>query len=107
MPTSKARIALVRDDQLDRALATTQDALPEEDVRSTAGHVRALALLGAEAVERDPEAVRRLVLDRRLQDRYGIAPPLVRGFKGLVTEPPDTEAPYAGTEALEWVRGDR
>lgn len=107
MATTKPRIALVRDDELDRALASTRETLPEEDLRSTAAHVRALALIGAQAVEREPETVRRSALDRRLQARYGIPPPRVRGFKGLVIEDPDPDAPYAGTEALDWVRGDR
>ncbi len=106
--TTKPRIALVRDEELDRALATTQDALPQADLRSTAAQVRALALLGARAIERDPELQRQAALDRYLAVRYGVRPPRVEGdFGDLVTGEPDPDAPYAGTEALEWVRGKR
>lgn len=105
MPTTKARIALVRDEELDRALTTTREALPSEDLRSTAAQVRALALIGAQAIERDPDMQRRAALDRRLAERYGIRPPKVRGFDGLVIGEPDPDDPYPGTEALRWVQG--
>ncbi len=49
--TTKPHIALLRDEELDRALSTTREALPPENIRSTAAHVRFLALLGARAIE--------------------------------------------------------
>ncbi len=107
MPTTKPRIALVRDEEIDRALTTTREALPSEDLRSTAAQIRALALIGAQAIERDPDMQRRTALDRRLSARYGVRPPKIDSFEGLVVGEPDPDDPRAGTEALEWARGKR
>lgn len=107
MATTKPRIALVRDDELDRALTRTRDLLSPESVRSTASQVRALALLGAKTIEGNPEVAGRAALDLRLAARYGVRPPEIDGFGDLALGEPDPEGLYAGTEALEWVRGHR
>lgn len=109
MPTTKPRIALVRDERLDRALRTTRTALPPADVRSDAAQLRALALLGAEMVTRDPARAARTALDDRLVARHGMRPPEAEGFAQLVEDLPevDRDDPYGGTRALEWVRGER
>jgi hypothetical protein len=104
---TKPRIALVLDEELDRALAATKEALAE-DLPSRAAQVRALALLGARAIERDPELRDRAALDRYLAARYGVRPPRVEGdFRDLAIGELDPDAARAGTEALEWVRGKR
>lgn len=50
MPTSHARIAVMHDDELRRALRIAGQLLPTADQRSQAARVRALAIRGAEAL---------------------------------------------------------
>lgn len=105
MPTAHERIALVRDDELDRALRRAERFLPAEARRSQAARVRALAIRGAAALaaeHEDEDARFEAALDAmgvtratgRLSD---LGPPIDIG-------PPEDRL---GTAALQDARGDR
>jgi hypothetical protein len=99
VPTPHARIAVVRDPELDAALRRTRAALPAHETASTARHLRSLALRGAALVAPGDDVEERL---RGL----GTQP----GTQRWDTLPAPPEAPgeeRAGTVALEWVRGER
>ncbi len=53
MATSHPRIAVVRDEELDRALRVAEPLLEEAERRSLAARVRALAIRGAAALAAD------------------------------------------------------
>lgn len=106
MPSKTPRIAVPRDDGLDRALARTRDRLAPGETRSAAAHVHALALRGARALDEergDPKAE----LLERLRTKHGAR--LGTGDLLDLGLPPgeiDPDDPRPATDALNWVRGD-
>jgi hypothetical protein len=96
---------MVRDPEVERALAVTKPLLDPAETRSAAVQARALALRGARAVLADAGAESQL--RARLAERYGAKPG--RGSL-LELEPPRGEpdavdgAPASDT--LRWVRGE-
>lgn len=109
VPSLHPRIAVVRDPEVDRALERTRRLLPAGQTRSTAAHLRALALRGAEEIATavDPTEAER----QRLIDKYGLIPasqPFRPGedrFPWLDEEEIDPNDPTPATDALNWVRG--
>lgn len=104
MATRYRRLGLVRDPDLDRALAETRSLLSPRETRSAASHVRALALRGARSLldEAGPEGE----LRRRLGDRHGLVP--ARADLLSFVPPagdPDPDDPTPASDALRWVRG--
>lgn len=106
MPTKLPRIAVTRDEELDRALRETKGLLSGGEARSASAQVRALALRGARALGvADPDSVD---LWRRLAREHGVrAPqqntPAIESPAGEV----DPDDPRPATDALEWARGER
>ncbi len=105
MPTMHARIALVRDEELDRALRSVERLLPDEARRSQAARVRALAIRGAAALaaeDHDDDARFEAALDalgatRATESWDDLPPPINIG-------PPEDRL---GSAALDEVRGLR
>ncbi len=104
MPTKHSRIAVTRDEELDRALRETRELLTDREARSTASHLRTLALCGARALGvRDKESAE---LWEILEREHGVRPP-----QGSLADLPPLEGevnpndPYPATDALNWVRG--
>lgn len=88
MPTKLPRIAVVRDAELDAALASVHDLLPADE--SAAARVHDLAVAGAAALRADAE--------RRLQLRLELA-----DMAASETPPWDPEV-LADIDALAWGR---
>lgn len=107
MATAHPRIGLTRDPELAAALEVTRELLGDDAVRSEAGHVRELALLGAQALtQRTPLA--RAVVDRgRLLRRSGVRPATqdLADLPWLDEESVDDER--RTSRDLEWARGER
>lgn len=106
VPTKHPRIGVTCDPELDRALTRSRSKLPPEARRSRAAQVRALALIGAAHVG-DPEPE---IEDDREWLRRVHGARLGGGRLLEVIEerlPADPDDPYALTNALEWVKGDR
>ncbi len=109
MPSPHPRIAVVRDPEVERALERTRRLLPPGQTRSSAAHLRALALRGADevAMAADPAEAER----HRLIDKYGLIPasqpfrPGENRFPWLDEEEIDPNDPTPATDALNWVRG--
>lgn len=109
MPSPHPRIAVVRDPEVDRALERTRRLLSPGQTRSTAAHLRALALRGAEevAASADPDDAE----EQRLIDKHGLIPashPYRAGedrFPWLDTDQIDPDDPMPATDALNWVPG--
>ncbi len=109
MPSPHPRIAVVRDPEVERALERTRRLLPPGQTRSSAAHLRALALRGADevAMAADPAEAE----SQRLIDKYGLIPashPFRPGkdrFPWLDTDEIDPNDPTPATDALNWVRG--
>ena len=106
VPSLHPRIAVVRDPEVDRALERTRRLLPPGQTRSTAAHLRALALRGAEevATAANPAEAER----QRLIDKYDLIPASRPGdfdFPWLDTDEIDPDDPTPATDALNWVRG--
>jgi hypothetical protein len=105
MPTEHARIALVRDEELDRALKRAERFLPAEARRSQAARVRALAIRGAAALAAEAQddgarfdaALGALGATRAMGTWSDLPPPISLG-------PPDGRP---GSAALDEVRGPR
>lgn len=105
MPTTHTRIALVRDEELDRALRSVERLLSDDARRSQAARVRALAIRGAAALaaeHEDEDARFHAALDAmgatRATASWDDLPPPVR-----LGDP----AERLGTKALQELRGDR
>ena len=102
--TAHPRIALTRDPELDEALRRTRPLLGEGKPTSTLA--RELILRGA----RDLLADQGPELDRWLDERH--ATPAVRSTQEVLASAeglgePDAVTPYAASEALEELRGER
>ncbi len=102
--TIHPRIALTRDPELDEALRRTRPLLGEH--KPTATLARELILRGARDVlaNQEPE------LDRWLDERH--ATPAMRSTEEVLAcaaslGSPDTAKPYAASEALQQLRGER
>jgi len=105
MPTSHPRIAVVHDDELDRALRIAEPLLTHAERRSQAARVRGLAIRGAAALaaEHGDERARiEAALDAlgatRSTGRFEDLPPPIN-----IGDP----AERLGTAALEDARGPR
>jgi hypothetical protein len=96
---------MVRDPEVERALAVTEPLLNPAETRSAAAQIRALTLRGARAVLADAGSESQL--RARLAERYGAK--LGRGSL-LELEPPPGESDAVGgtpaSDALRWVRGE-
>ena len=107
MATSHTRIGVTKDPELALALDLTREHLKPEETRSEAGHLRRLALIGARVLrEGTPEA--RAAVDRqRVLERPGVRPATrkLTDLPWLDEEPVDQSR--RGSQALEWVRGER
>ncbi len=108
--TVHPRTPVPRDPEVERALENTRSHLPASDTRSTAAHLRALVLRGAEQVIHsadDPVEAER----QRLIEKYGLIPakrPIRRGehlFPWLDEQEIDPDDPTPATDALNWARG--
>lgn len=108
--TVHPRTPVPRDPAVERALENTRPHLPARDTRSTAAHLRALVLRGAEQVIQsadDPVEAER----QRLIEKYGLIPakrPIRRGerlFPWLDEQEIDPDDPTPATDALNWTRG--
>jgi hypothetical protein len=104
MPTAHPRIALTRDPELDDALRRTRPLLGER--KPTARLARELILRGARELlaNQGPE------LDRWLDERH--ATPAKRSTQEVLASAaslgvPDAAKPYAASEALGELRGER
>jgi hypothetical protein len=107
MGTRHRRIGLVEDPELAAAIRSTRDLLDAGDVRSTASHVRRLALLGAEALMGGDAGSRAGRLRRRILRRPGVRPatrPLA-DLPWLGTGPIDGQR--RASRELDRVRGER
>lgn len=105
--TKHPRIGVTLDPELAVALETTRSLLGPKAVRSEAGHVRRLALIGARVVREGTSEARGAADRQRLLDRPGVRP-ATRDFSDLpwLDEPVD-EHREPLTDALDWVRGSR
>jgi hypothetical protein len=105
MASRYPRLGVVRDPDVERALALTAPLLDRAETRSAAAQIRALTLRGAEAVLAGTSSESRL--QARLAERYGARP-----GKGSLLElgpPRDAPDPAGATpasDALQWVRGE-
>lgn len=104
VPTAHPRIALTRDPELDEALRRTRPLLGER--KATSALARELILRGA----RDLLADQGPELDRWLDERHATAAP--RSTQEVLASArrlgaPDAAKPYAASEALNEVRGER
>ncbi len=105
MPTTYPRVGVTKDPELARALRTTRTLLPSGDVRSEAGHVRRLALIGARALAdsdaqvRDRERLLALTGARAAQESFGAL------AERLLEQPVDRRAELS--RSVDWVRGER
>lgn len=105
MPTKHPRIAVTRDEELDRALRETKALLEADEVRSASAQVRALALRGARSLGAADAASEELW--DRLEREHGVRRP--NGNLADLGPPPgefDPDDPTPATDALNWVRGD-
>jgi hypothetical protein len=105
MASRHPRLGVVRDPEMERALALTGPLLDPAETRSAAAQIRALTLRGAQAVIGGASTESQL--QARLAERYGARP--ARG--SLVDlDPPPGEPDPAGaspaSDALRWVRGE-
>jgi hypothetical protein len=105
MASRHPRLGVVRDPEMERALALTEPLLDPAETRSAAAQIRALTLRGARAVLADAGSESQL--RAKLAERYDAKPG--RGSL-LELEPPPGEPDPAGTapasDALRWVRGE-
>ena len=106
MPTKHRRIAIVRDEEVERALRVARKA--RVDAGSDAAVARRLILRGADEVER--ENGRGDPFDEWLRENGGT--PATGSLKEWIEErgplpPYDPNDPYPGQRALEETRQDR
>lgn len=105
MASRHPRLGVVRDPEMERALALTEPLLDATETRSAAAQIRALTLRGARAVLAD--AGTESQMRARLAERYGAKPG--RGSL-LELEPPpgepDADGGAPASDALRWVRGE-
>lgn len=105
MASRHPRLGVVRDPDMERALALTAPLLDPSETRSAAAQIRALTLRGARAVLAD--AGSESSLRAALAERYGARPG--RGSLLELDAPPgEPEPPGAApaSDALRWVRGE-
>lgn len=105
MASRHPRLGVVRDPEVERALALTQPLLDAAETRSAAAQIRALTLRGARAVLADAGSESQL--QARLAERYG-ARPAHGSLLELEAPPgkPDTAGAAPASDALRWVRGE-
>jgi hypothetical protein len=99
------RLGVVRDPEVERALALTEPLLDPAETRSAAAQIRALTLRGAQAVLASADSGSRL--QARLAEHYGARP--VRGNLLELDPPPGKPEPKdaaPASDALRWVRGE-
>lgn len=104
MASRHPRLGVVRDPEMERALALTEPLLDAAETRSAAAQIRALTLRGAEAVLAGAGSESQL--QARLAERYSARPG--RGSLLELDSPPDQPDPSDTTpasDALQWVRG--
>lgn len=102
MSTKHKRIGVIRDPELDRALAKTQSLFHDGSQKSAAAQVRALALLGAESMlEQSDEASK---LRAILIEKYG-ARPATRNLRDFMPLEEDIYESNSLSKALQWTRG--
>ena len=105
MPTKHPRIAVTRDDALDRALRQTKSILGPGETSSASAQVRALALRGARSLGAGDGIAE---LWARLEREHGIRPPRTGRLElGEAAGEVDPTDPTPATDALEWARGER
>ncbi len=107
MGTIHPRIGVTKDPDLAAALDLTRALLDPEETRSEAGHVRRLALIGADALGAGNTQARAALDRQRLLKRPGVRP-ATRGLEDLPwlqVDPVDEDRRASRT--LEWVRGER
>jgi len=105
MASRYPRLGVARDPALERALRQTKPLLSDQETRSAAAQVRALALRGASSVlSRGGPAAE---LRGRLVEKHGAIPARVdpRTIPGPDEELDPTD-PTPATDALRWVRGE-
>jgi hypothetical protein len=105
MASKHPRLGVPRDPALERALALTRPLLGEDETRSAAAQVRALALRGADSLIDEAGPVGEL--RRKLVEQHGVRP-ATRDPRTF--EPPrdgiDPADPTPASDALRWVRGE-
>ena len=107
MGTTHPRIGVTKDPDLSAALDATRPLLGSDETRSEAGHVRRLALIGAQALGKGTVEAR-VALDRqRLRERPGVRP-ATRGLDDLPwLEADPVDEDRRASRTLDWVRGER
>lgn len=104
MASRYPRLGVPRDPELDRALNETQELLGAAETRSSAAHIRALALRGAESVKEETGAVSEEL--RRFREKYQTIP-RARNPRDFVLpdDEIDPDDPTPATDALRWAQG--
>lgn len=105
MASRHPRLGVVRDPEVERALALTGPLLDPAETRSAAAQIRALMLRGAQTVLAGAGTVSRL--QARLAERYDAR--LAHGSLLELSPPPGEPDPADATpasDALQWVRGE-
>lgn len=104
MASKYPRLGVPRDPELDRALKETQEFLAPAQTRSSAAHIRALALRGAESVKEEAGAVGEEL--RRFREKYQTIPRRRSpGHFVLPDDEVDPDDPTPASDALRWAQG--
>ena len=107
MGTTHPRIGVTRDPALAAALDATRPLLGSEETRSEAGHVRRLALIGAQALGKGTVEARAARDRHRFLGRPGVRP-ATRSLDDLPwLEADPVDEGRRASRALDWVRGER
>ncbi|HZI92433.1 MAG TPA: hypothetical protein VFD31_12525 [Thermoleophilaceae bacterium] len=105
MASKYPRLGVARDPELDQALTQTRTLLDDQETRSQAAHVRALALRGAKSLldaHDDPAEAYR----RKLRKKYNLIPATADPRTLPMPEGEiDPDDPTPMSDALRWVRG--
>ena len=104
MATKYPRLGVSHDPELERALSLTRPLLANQETRSAAAQVRALALRGADSLLESADPVSEV--RRRLYAEFDVTPATSdpRTFKAPEGEI-DPSDPTPASDALRWVRG--
>jgi hypothetical protein len=105
MPTKHRRLGLVRDPEVDAALARVRERVGNDKPDATLA--RELILAGADVLAPEPEDP---FIAKLVRDFPGIRPPKYTPEEALERRGPlppmDPDDPYAGTRALQELRED-